>query len=63
MRSYPNYIPLGTTAVRTIAARVAPFQYEAIYGAFWNKVIPAEAKAAMERSVARHIDWVNRDIA
>ena len=63
MRSYPNFIPLGAAAVQTIAERVRPFDYEAIYGAFWNAVIPNDAKRAMQVSVARHIEWLGRDIA
>jgi hypothetical protein len=63
MRSYPNYIPLGAAAVRTIAERVMPFDYDAIYGAFWNRVIPKDAKRAMQVSVARHIEWLERSIA
>jgi hypothetical protein len=62
MRSYPNYIPLGAAAVRTIAERVMPFEYDAIYGAFWNRVIPKDAKRAMQVSVARHIEWLERSI-
>jgi len=61
MRSYPNFIPLGASAVPTIAERVMPFKYDAIYGAFWNAVIPEEAEHAMEVSVARHIEWLKRE--
>src|SRR5579871_256243 len=39
MRSYPNFIPLGEKAVRAVAATVAPFDYDVIYGAFWDRVI------------------------
>ncbi|WP_159348633.1 MBL fold metallo-hydrolase [Roseomonas harenae] len=60
MRSYPNYIPLGARAVEAVAGRVAPFAYDAIYGAFWGGVIPANAKRAMDVSVARHLEWLER---
>jgi hypothetical protein len=60
MRSYPNFIPLGEMAVRAIAATVAPFAYDAIYGAFWDRVIPANAQKAMYDSVERHIHWLHR---
>lgn len=63
MRSYPNFIPLGAAAVRKIASRVAPFRYDAIYGAFWNAVITQDAERAMAVSVERHVEWVERDIA
>ncbi|MCK8787068.1 MBL fold metallo-hydrolase [Roseomonas sp. NAR14] len=58
MRSYPNFIPLGAAAVRRIAGRVAPWRYDAILGAFWDKVIPHDAEAAMRHSVERHIHWL-----
>lgn len=61
MRSYPNFIPLGAKAVQSIAARVAPYRFDAIYGAFFSRVIPREAEKAMAVSVARHIEWLGRD--
>ncbi len=61
MRSYPNFIPLGAAAVRAIAARLQPWSFDAIYGAFWNGVIPRDAMTALTRSVQRHIDWLGRD--
>lgn len=58
MRSYPNWIPLGPAGVRRIADAVAPFAYERVYGAFWDRVIPVDGKAAVERSVARALRWL-----
>lgn len=58
MRSYPNYLPLGAAAVRGIAARLADVRFETIYGAFWDRVIAADGRAVLDRSVARHIEWV-----
>ncbi|CAH1648074.1 MULTISPECIES: MBL fold metallo-hydrolase [unclassified Chelatococcus] len=60
MRSYPNLIPLGAEAVKAVAARVAPFPCDAIYGAFWDRVIPTGGGQAMAASVARHIEWLGR---
>jgi glyoxylase-like metal-dependent hydrolase (beta-lactamase superfamily II) len=60
MRSYPNFIPLGEAAVRAVAATVEPYDYDAVYGAFWGRVIPAHAKAAMRASVDRHVEWLNK---
>ncbi len=62
MRSYPNYIPHGRAAVEKLAARVAPIPFDAVYGAFWDKIIPTEGKAAMDASVARHLKWLEEDI-
>lgn len=60
MRSYPNYLPLGAAAVRAIAARVDPYPYDAIYGAFWTLVVPERARERLEISVERHIAWLER---
>lgn len=60
MRSYPNFIPLGEAAVRAVAASVEGYTYDAIYGAFWGRVIPTGGKAAMQASVDRHIAWLHR---
>ncbi|WP_108659566.1 MBL fold metallo-hydrolase [Acuticoccus kandeliae] len=60
MRSYPNFIPLGEAAVRAIGERVAPFRYDAIYGAFWERSIPTGAEAAVKASIDRHIHWLNQ---
>jgi hypothetical protein len=61
MRSYPNFIPLGAAAVRAIAAIVEPWPFDAIYGAFWDRVIATDAKRAFAASVARHLHWVERE--
>jgi hypothetical protein len=58
MRSYPNWIPLGPSAVRRIADAVAPFAYERVYGAWWDRAILADGRAAVERSVARALRWL-----
>ena len=60
MRSYPNHIPLGETVVRRIAASLDGIAFDAVYGGFWGKVIPAGARAILERSVERHAAWLQR---
>jgi glyoxylase-like metal-dependent hydrolase (beta-lactamase superfamily II) len=55
MRSYPNLIPLPAEAVRRIAAAVEPFDFEVIYGAWWGRVVPADAKGAVRRSAQRYV--------
>jgi hypothetical protein len=61
MRSYPNFIPLGEKAVRAVAATLEPYEYDAIYGAFWDRVIMANGSKVMADSVARHIHWLRSD--
>jgi hypothetical protein len=54
MWSYPNLVPLPDTEVQRIAATVEPFAFEAIYGAWWGRVIPAGGKDVVRRSAARY---------
>jgi len=58
MRSYPNLLPLPARTVRAMAARMQPYAYERIYGAFWGREILADGKATVARSVARYLRWV-----
>jgi hypothetical protein len=55
MYSYPNYIPLGATAVRRVVAAVEPLAYERIYGAFWDMTIERDGKGAVARSAERYL--------
>jgi len=55
MRSYPNLIPLSAREVEGIAASVAPFAFEKIYGHFVDRIITADAKQVFAKSVARYL--------
>jgi hypothetical protein len=55
MRSYPNYIPLSADRVNAIARALAPFQFDKMFGNFFESVIESGAKQAFERSVARYL--------
>lgn len=55
MYSYPNLIPLPVRTIRRIVSAVEPFEFERIYGAWWNKVVATDAKAAVRRSADRYI--------
>jgi hypothetical protein len=54
MYSYPNYVPLSAAVVERIVRAVEPFEYERVYGAFWDAVIDRGGKAAVARSAARY---------
>jgi hypothetical protein len=55
MRSYPNQIPLSARGVRAIAASLAPFSFDAMYGHYFDRVIPSGAKQVLEVSVERYV--------
>lgn len=54
MYSYPNYIPLSAAKVEQVVRAVQPFEYEKVYGAFWDTVIDRDGKAAIARSAERY---------
>jgi glyoxylase-like metal-dependent hydrolase (beta-lactamase superfamily II) len=54
MYSYPNYIPLNAATVDAIVARVMALKFDRMYSHFFNLVIEAEAKSAVQRSAARY---------
>lgn len=56
MWSAPNRLPLSAGAVRAIAAAVAPYRYERIYGGWWSPVIRRDAGAVVERSATRYLE-------
>ena len=55
MYSYPNYIPLNAGTVKKIAAAIEPFDFDHIYGAWWETNIIGGAKEAMKVSVDRYL--------
>jgi hypothetical protein len=62
MYSYPNLIPLPAESVRRIAAAVEPFPFDRLYGAWWGRVVDADAKAAVHRSADRYVDALSRQL-
>ena len=54
MWSYPNLVPLPESAVHAIAAAVEPFEFDALYGAWWETHVPGGAKRIVARSVDRY---------
>ncbi len=55
MYSYPNRIPLGPASVRRVASVIEPFQFDRIYGAFWDCNVANGGREAFGRSVVRHL--------
>jgi len=56
MYSFPNYIPLSPTAVRNVIKKLAPYEYDRLYGAVPGYIISEDAKGAVERSSIRYLD-------
>jgi hypothetical protein len=62
MRSYPNLIPLPAKSVRRIGAVLEPYSFEAIYGPFFERNVPKDGHGAVQRSVTRYINAIERDL-
>src|SRR5262249_13676368 len=59
LRSYPNLIPLGASAIRRIVERIEPFPFEQIYGGWWQANVLSDAKAAVAGSAERYLRWIS----
>ena len=59
MYSYPNYVPLSAATVERIVRAVEPFEYEKVYGAFWDTLIDRDGKAAVAQSAERYQRAIN----
>jgi glyoxylase-like metal-dependent hydrolase (beta-lactamase superfamily II) len=55
MYSYPNLVPLPARTVRDIVARVEPYPFDRLYGAWTSFTVATDAKGAVRRSAERYI--------
>ena len=60
MWSYPNYLPLPASTVRRMEARLRPFAFDAVYGAFWDAEITAGGRMAVDASFQRYLSLLER---
>ncbi|GAA1963286.1 MBL fold metallo-hydrolase [Amycolatopsis minnesotensis] len=58
MYSYPNLIPERPEIVRRAGELLEPYEFDAIYGAWWDSAIPAGGHDIVRRSVKRYLDHV-----
>ena len=55
MHSYPMLIPLPAREVERIAAALEPWEFERIYGAWWDRVVYEDGSAVVRRSAERYV--------
>jgi glyoxylase-like metal-dependent hydrolase (beta-lactamase superfamily II) len=60
-RSFPNIIPMSAPAVRRVGAMLEPYDFDKIYGAFFDRNVPKGGKEAVMRSVERYAAIVTGD--
>jgi glyoxylase-like metal-dependent hydrolase (beta-lactamase superfamily II) len=63
MYSYPNIIPLPDRSVQRIADALEPYEYDVIYGAWWDRIVRRDAKAIVRRSAERYGRALRGDLA
>jgi hypothetical protein len=56
LRSYPNWIPCSAREVEAIGRAMKPYAFETLYGHYFDRVIPKDAKTVLEKSVKRYLD-------
>jgi hypothetical protein len=54
MYSYPNLIPERPRTIRRAVSLIEPLRFEAVYGAWWKRVVRADGVAAVRRSAERY---------
>ena len=53
--SAPVRLPLAEAGVRGILSALEPYAFDRIYGAWWDRIVRSDAKAAVRRSADRYI--------
>ena len=55
MYSYPNLIPLPAAEIRRIVDALEPYDFDRIYGAWWDRVVAEDGKAVVRRAADRYL--------
>ncbi|HZG35011.1 MAG TPA: hypothetical protein VEY87_04125 [Gaiellaceae bacterium] len=62
MWSYPNLIPLPAAEVTRLAEALEPWPFERILGAWWERLVPRDGAAIVQRSAARYAEALQRPL-
>ena len=63
MYSYPNLIPLPASEVSRMRDTVAQYDFERLYGMYFERVVAADAKNAVIRSADRYIQALEQRLS
>jgi hypothetical protein len=61
MYSYPNLIPERPLRIRRALELLGAFGFDAVYGAWWKRVVYADGAAAVRRSADRYLRFALED--
>ncbi|HEY0661433.1 MAG TPA: MBL fold metallo-hydrolase [Lysobacter sp.] len=59
MYSYPNYVPMKSSDVRSMRSRLDRFDFEDVFGYTWGRNIIGGARKAVDASFDRHLRFVS----
>ena len=59
MTSYPNLIPMTESKIARILDTIELYDYDRIYGGWWDRNIYAGGKRAIRESAQRYIDHLS----
>jgi glyoxylase-like metal-dependent hydrolase (beta-lactamase superfamily II) len=62
MYSYPNLIPLPAREIRHIRDTIAPYHFDRLYSGFAERVVRADASAAVQRSAERYLKAIEEGL-
>jgi glyoxylase-like metal-dependent hydrolase (beta-lactamase superfamily II) len=60
--SAPNRLPLPEEAVRAVVRAVQPYQFDRIYGGWWEPVLRTGARRTLESSADRYIQFLRGEV-
>ncbi|GCE16117.1 MBL fold metallo-hydrolase [Tengunoibacter tsumagoiensis] len=55
MYSYPNLIPLPAREIQRMRATIAPYHFERLYGAWFDRIVSSDAHNVVLRSADRYV--------
>lgn len=62
MYSYPNLIPLPAQEIRRMRETIAPYPFERLYAAWFDRVVRADASKAVQQSAERYIKAIEEGL-
>lgn len=62
MYSFPNLIPLPAREIRRIRETIAPYPFDRLYSAWFERVVSEDASQAVQRSAERYIKAVEEGL-
>lgn len=61
MYSFPNYIPERPRKIRRALEMLAPLSIDAVYGAWWGRIVRGDGADAVRRSAERYLGFALDD--